>query len=726
MNHSHSEEPTPSPHGPYFDWALATNFRYMRKGEWLPMFIEFRLDAVPTEADDATPLQRFTRLQWFVQEWNNEVRVPDLFAQLPTFLNSDARLNFCVLMVKRDRARDVIADAGWAQTIANVVVGPPVDLPPPKTAALATVTPPPAPEMGVVKCLVDQARKLIGAGTASAKGTAGPVLLGVLDEGIAFAHERFRPGGASLIRYLWSQDSYGGKSLGSFLPGSELTGADIEQAVSDFSLNGRVDEDRLYQEKGSLDFLEDGYKALGRRRAHGTHVLDLAAGAGDASMASPIVAVELPEAMVADPSGSPLYAHILLGVLYVLIRAQQVKADLKLARLPVVINLSYGPQDGPHDGSSSFERFLDLIVDLSQSSTSSTPLTVVLAAGNFRQSRCHAHVDLAAGDAKTLGWRLQPEDLTPSFLEFWLKASAGTIDPVVTVTAPTGATATVSIAKVSDRIAAAKGGDALRVDFVPLGAGVAKVVLTALPTAPDPPWESTQPTAPSGRWTIAIRNDGTQTVTVDGWISRDGAIGGRRARGRQSHFDDDLYQRFDSYGHPVQFDEDIAATSNPSVVVRGGTLSGIATGRHTLVVGGYRRQFREPDMPAPYSSMGPVSGGPRTRKAPTLLAPSDDSLSCRGLLAAGTRSGSVVAMNGTSVAAPVFARWLVRQVRGGATVPIPNPLPGPPLKNPPKAPDHPPTVPAGAKDSIAGDGCLPDSPYLLAGVPRRDERLGRK
>jgi hypothetical protein len=37
---------------------------------------------------------------------------------------------------------------------------------------------------------------------------------------------------------------------------------------------------------------------------------------------------------------------------------------------------------------------------------------------------------------------------------------------------------------------------------------------------------------------------------------------------------------------------------------------------------------------------------------------SDDSRVHSGVLAAGSRSGSVVAMNGTSVAAPQLARWI--------------------------------------------------------------------
>jgi hypothetical protein len=81
-------------------------------------------------------------------------------------------------------------------------------------------------------------------------------------------------------------------------------------------------------------------------------------------------------------------------------------------------------------------------------------------------------------------------------------------------------------------------------------------------------------------------------------------------------------------------------------------------------------------------------------------------------------------MNGTSVAAPVFVRWLVDQIRQGAAVPIPDPLPGPPLKDPPKPPARPPVVPATDSNAVAGDGCLPDSPYDLLRDPWREKRTG--
>ena len=84
----------------------------------------------------------------------------------------------------------------------------------------------------------------------------------------------------------------------------------------------------------------------------------------------------------------------------------------------------------------------------------------------------------------------------------------------------------------------------------------------------------------------------------------------------------------------------------------------IATGREPVVMGGVlRKELR----PAQYSAGGPVTKPatePLTRYGPDALAVSDDSVVHWGVLAAGSRSGSVFPINGTSIATPRIARWL--------------------------------------------------------------------
>jgi len=101
-------------------------------------------------------------------------------------------------------------------------------------------------------------------------------------------------------------------------------------------------------------------------------------------------------------------------------------------------------------------------------------------------------------------------------------------------------------------------------------------------------------------------------------------------------------------------------------------------------------------MPASYSSMGPTSRLAATRSV-TALAPSDDSLTCPGLLGSGTHSGSIVAMYGTSVAAPVYARALANEIglKGATAFDLPPALP----------------VPPSAVKDVVGQGCLRGTPY---------------
>jgi hypothetical protein len=474
-------------------------------------------------------------------------------------------------------------------------------------------------------------------------------------------------------------------------------------------VNGRVNEDLLYQSLNIVDFTSDGFKAVMRRRSHGTAVLDLAAGGPPNPTPSgpPILAVELPESAVADPVGTPLYAFIVLGILYTLLRVNQMRRPDEC--LPIVLNLSYGPHQGPHDGSSLFERIVDFLV--AAFSGSMTPLTVVLAAGNFRQARVHACSTVPPEKTNRLAWRVQPEDVTPSLLELWLPQGAeGMID--VRVISPLGDTLTVSAANPQDIHSDSKG-EIFRATFVPPTTAQprASVVVILQATATDPPLQPTLPTAPPGVWFVDVVNTGSAAVVVEGWIWRDGH-GTRRPRGRQSYFDDANYVRFDAFSYPLEYDP----VPHPSYVVRAGTLSGIATGERSFVVGGYRRMGPPlTGTPASYSSMGLVSGGPRTRPAPDLLAPSEDSLVCHGVLTAGTRSGSTVTMNGTSVAAPQVARWFVQSIEAGGAPPPPLP-PVPALQPPTFIPPN--VIAASEVPAVAGNGLFVAPPTrMLPTVP---------
>jgi hypothetical protein len=175
------------------------------------------------------------------------------------------------------------------------------------------------------------------------------------------------------------------------------------------------------------------------------------------------------------------------------------------------------------------------------------------------------------------------------------------------------------------------------------------------PTKSDAParYGKPNPVAPSGTWTVSLVNTGLGKEPVEAWIQRDDTPYGFPRRGRQSYFDHACYERFDHGGRLIEDD----SKQRPCIIKRAGSMNAIATGKETFVVGGFVRKSR---MPAEYSAGGPVAH----RCGPNVSAVSDESRVLRGVLAAGTRSGSVVALNGTSVAAPQATRMEADELAG--------------------------------------------------------------
>jgi hypothetical protein len=176
--------------------------------------------------------------------------------------------------------------------------------------------------------------------------------------------------------------------------------------------------------------------------------------------------------------------------------------------------------------------------------------------------------------------------------------------------------------------------------------------------------------AACGTWKVHLRNLGSVPLDIHAWIQRDDSPYGYPVVGRQSRFDDPNYLRFDRQGRLLKYDPphpSVETPPNASYVKRKATLNALATGRRTIVVAGIRRSnLQAVDL----SSTGSIVEGPapqRNGPAPDVAAVCDHSDPLMGELAAGTRSGSVVAMTGTSVAAPQIARFVAEQMAQGAT-----------------------------------------------------------
>ena len=108
---------------PQIDWILATEFRHLPQGRWLPVIVEYDLNAAPSPEDS---LPWFVDLSWLVDpKLHRGVNVPPIFKDPPRILQKKA-FPFCTLLVDRDFLKRIVLDPGWNRTILQAEVGPPL------------------------------------------------------------------------------------------------------------------------------------------------------------------------------------------------------------------------------------------------------------------------------------------------------------------------------------------------------------------------------------------------------------------------------------------------------------------------------------------------------------------------------------------------------------------------------------------------------------------------
>lgn len=249
------------------------------------------------------------------------------------------------------------------------------------------------------------------------------VVIGIVDFGCDFRHRNFRyPSGATRIRYFWDQtEPHGGSSLaGDVRPpqdygyGREFTAEMIDKALES-------------GDAGAYDTL--GYTPP--IAAHGTHVMDIAAGNGY----EPALFNGKPGNTPAEPStpgvapGAQLIfvqlqiyerggglansCHLLEGVEYIFRKADELG-------LPAVINLSLSSTGGPHDGTTLIERRFEAMVKARRGRA------IVISAGNSYELRSHLSGEV--GEETTIEWNTDPRNLDPdrvkNAMEIWYPGNA--------------------------------------------------------------------------------------------------------------------------------------------------------------------------------------------------------------------------------------------------------------------------------------------------------------
>ena len=198
------------PAHPYLDWAIATNFAHLRPGDWLPLLVEF----------DSQRMRRarFITLDWLDARLKDDVRIPELFKDLPV------ELNFCVLFIRKNKAEDVVRNATWRETILGAEMGPP--------GGLVELAPLPIPPLDTDGADCEWVHRMVVA---------------VIDEGISFANPRFRKSSTlTRVEYVWRQDA-----------GIVITAAQIDAAVATAQAAGE-NEDKVYRDIGGLDMSVEG------------------------------------------------------------------------------------------------------------------------------------------------------------------------------------------------------------------------------------------------------------------------------------------------------------------------------------------------------------------------------------------------------------------------------------------------------------------------------------
>jgi hypothetical protein len=412
------------------------------------------------------------------------------------------------------------------------------------------------------------------AGTAPNGGEG--VVVGIVDFGCDFAHRNFmKTNGRTRVEALWHQAGVA-TATSPFGYGRLFTAAQIDAALG-----------------AANPYASLGYgpapDSPGRTGAHGTHVMDIAAGSGGGSGqagVAPKATIVFAEAATADIAWQgPGTVNQAFGDSVQLLEAVRFCFD-RAGNRPCVVNLSLGTNGGPHDGTSLVEQGLDALVNEKPNRA------VVIAASNSQEDGIHRAGRVGATGNHSIVWDQSPGG--GGEVEIWYpgarRLQVSLIAPDGTVFGPVAPGANLPIGQngdisifISNRLNDPNNHDNVIGIWVAAGLG-------------------------SANWTIRLRSVGGGAVDYHAWVERDD--------GAQS-----------SFAAPV-------ATH---------TLGSISCGRQTITVGSYDAHKVAKPLSS-FSSSGPTRDG---RQKPEVSAPGHDVIAARSRTVTG-----VTRKSGTSMAAP--------------------------------------------------------------------------
>lgn len=500
------------------------------------------------------------------------------------------------------------------------------------------------------------------------RAVAGKTLIGVIDSGCAFAHQRLRSadGEGTRLLNIWDQDGqpaftrvpHRGSQPDDLAYGCEASRVMLDKIMQASRQSGVINEDACYELAG--------YPALRRRFSHGTAVMDLLAGsvplrsrlahdpdtaptwarASDVASKADLVFVQLPRDAVQDSSSAGLPRLLLDGMRYILSCA----GDLTET---IVINISDGSSRGSHDGESIIEKAMLALVE--EQRGLGRELKIVVAAGNSFDEERHAQFDdMRAGVPQTVRLRLPPGGNAPSYVSIVLPPGAS--DVAVRLVPPGQVLADqVLPGNAFARLSRNEATSAV-VYPAPNGSPLRHRVLLAF--APTASFNGATPLAQSGDWRVELCSAEGLGEAVHLYIPRNQTNPGALHRSLQARFIDES-GLYDPERH-LRHAEDDPPHGPFSPIRRRGSLSSLATvpvGKGVWVAASYL--WRE-KTPSEYSSAGTALGqAAGARVGPDFALPTDFSRAVPGICCAGGRSGEAVGAKGTSFAAPLLARRLL-------------------------------------------------------------------
>lgn len=481
-------------------------------------------------------------------------------------------------------------------------------------------------------------------------------IIAAIDDGIAFLNARFRRDpGHTRIAGIWLQ------APEVLDPSGVVCGRALFADEIDTLLAGGEREAEVYRAiNRSLDNRAD-QRSTNHLVSHGTHVLDLAAGAApegeaEATMrALPILAVQLPPAALRDTSGRRLEGYVVQGLRWLMAQTLRRAAGGPVA--PLVVNLSLGSLAGPGNASAFLADWFSYELQRYARLAPDGVLRIVAAYGNARRARLVARTELRASKDLMLDWRVLPDDHTPSFAELRTgRSRAGALR--LTLQPPGDAIPPL------DGIPWPEPGECWSVGTPPIAmvTGVAEaeqrmVHIAVAPTA------GAATLSPPGCWKLGVTRDDEAPAKVSIRVQRDDTPAGYRTLGRQSWLDHPLAWDWDDETRDWTRPLSSALASDESPVTREGTAVAFAgaTDEAVVFVGSVRRETGDPDRfrPALYSASGVVAPQLSGESVgPTLAALGEDGAILTGRRASGVLSGSVARLSGTSAAAPCVTRAL--------------------------------------------------------------------